>query len=125
MNKVVASEDRSAKWNRKYDPERIKQINEEGKPTYYQHVQAMNIELEQMELGVKQEVDSQGVPPRDVRDYLNFGRQVWKACRTHTGRTLANKVQIFLDRWTSEGLTQSVLEAIRDNVFHVPAPAGP
>ena len=63
MNRVVPSENRSAKWNRKYDPERIKQINEEGKPTYLQHVQAANIALEQMELAVKQQVDSDGVPP--------------------------------------------------------------
>ena len=125
MNRVVPSEDRSDKWNRKYDPERIRQINTEGKPTYLQHVQATNIALEQMELGVKQQVDSYGVMPRDVRDYLNFGRQVWKACNTHTGETLATKVAIFLSRWTAEGLSQAVLESIRNNVFHVPAPVGP
>ena len=125
MPRVVPSEERSSKWNRKYNPERIKQINEEGKPTYYQHVQATNIALEQMELGVKQEVDGQDVPPRDVRDYLNFARQVWKACQHHTGGVLANKVQITLDRWAAEGLGRSVLEGIRDRVFHVPSPAGP
>ncbi len=123
--RVVPSEDRSDSWNRKYSPDRIKQVNEAGKPAYFAHAKAAFIAQEQMELGVKQVVDNQSVRPRDVVDYLNFARQVNKAAKKHTGHILSEKVQLYVDRWVGEGLAQSVLETIRDEVFHVPAPVGP
>ena len=43
----------------------------------------------------------------------------------HGGTVLAEKVQLYLNRWVSEGLSQAVLEAIRNDVFHVAAPVGP
>ncbi len=125
MARVVPSEDRAQKWNLKYNPERIKAITEEGKPVYYQHAQAAFIVQEQMELGVKQVLDTQGVAPKDVASYLNAGRQFWKATQTYSGETLAIKAGIILGRWAAEGLSQSVLEAIRTEVFHIPAPVGP
>ena len=125
QHRIVPSEDRSGNWNRKYDPERARQINEAGKPDYLRRVKAAFINQEQMELGVKQVVNSMSVKPRDVVDYLNFARQVNKAMKSHGGTVLAEKVQLYLNRWVSEGLSQAVLEAIRNDVFHVAAPVGP
>jgi len=75
-----------------------------------------------MELGVKQVLDSSGVQPKDVPDYLNFGRQLYKACAKFSGDLLATKAATILGRWVSEGLTSSVLETIRTQVFHIGPP---
>jgi len=119
---VIPSEQRTENWVRKYNAARIKDMIDEGKATFTQHASQRFVELEQMELAVKQVLDSSGVQPKDVPDYLNFGRQLWKACRKFSGSLLSNKAAIVLGRWTAEGLTASVLEAIRNEVFHIPAP---
>jgi len=119
---VKPSEQRTENWARKYNAARIKEMIDEGKEKFTQHASERFVQLEQMELGVKQVLDSSGVQPKDVPDYLNFGRQLWKACRKFSGALLSNKAAIVLGRWAAEGLTQSVLETIRNEVFHIPIP---
>jgi hypothetical protein len=124
-NRAVPSEERAAKWNLKFSPARIKEVTEEGKPLYLQNAKAAFIDLEQMELGVKQVIDSEGVSPKDVPSYLNVGRQLWKACGKYSGETLKIKAAIVLGRWIADGLAQSVCEAIRTEVFHIDRPTTP
>lgn len=57
--------------------------------------------------------------------YLNFARQLWKLTERFSGELANAQCDIILSKWVASGLTQSVLEDIRDNVFGLAAPAGP
>ncbi len=125
MHKVTSSDKRTARWNRKYDPERIKQINEEGKPEYLAAMAAVNIDIEQMEVSTKTILNVQGVSVAEVANYLAFARELWKKSRKYSAAALAREAQTLVDKWVSRGMTASVCEAIRFGVFGISAPVGP
>ena len=125
MSNVTPSDKRTSRWNRKYDPERIKQINEEGKPEYLAAVTTVNIELEQMEIATKTILNVEGVSVADVANYLAFSRELWKKSKTYSAQTLALEAQVIQEKWTSRGLSMSVCEAIKFGVYGISAPAGP
>lgn len=58
--------------------------------------------------------------------YYGFANEVMKAVGVHgygdAGRTV---VQVLVDKYAAMGLSQSVLERLREYVFGVQAPAGP
>jgi len=114
--------ERTAKWNLKYDPERIKQITEAGKPTYLEHASTAFNDIHDMEIAVKGVLNTAGVPVTDVPDYLCFGREMWSKCKTHSGPLMAIEAATLIGKWVSRSLTQAVLESIRSNIFNVPAP---
>ena len=122
MSTVVPGGDRAAKWNLKFDPERIKAITEAGKPTYLEHATAAFNSLHDMEVSVKQVLNGEGVSVSDVADYLNFGREMWSKSRKYSGETLAIEAQTLIQKWVARGQSQTVLEKIRTDVFSVPAP---
>jgi hypothetical protein len=125
MSKIVPGSDRYQKWNLKYDPTRIKEITEAGKPTYSAHAQATFNDLYQMELSVKQVLNSLGVSVLEVAPYLALGREFWSAQQTFHGETLAIEAEIFIVKAVARGLTRSVCEAIRSQCFDIPAPSSP
>jgi hypothetical protein len=117
---------RIAKWNTKYNTERIKATLDEMRPVMYQNVQAVFPMITAMEQQVKQVCDSSAVPTRDYPSYLAFGRQIWALTRKNiSGDSLALEVQILLTKWVARGLTQAVLQDIRTQVFNVSAPVAP
>lgn len=122
MSNVVPATDRVAKWNLKFDPERIKAITEAGKPTYLEHATAVFNTLAAMEVSVKQVLNGEGVSVSDVADYLNFGREMWSKSRKYSGETLAIEAQTMIQKWVARGLSQTILEKLRTDVFTVPAP---
>ena len=117
-----SGQNRTAKWNLKYDPERIKQITTEGKPTYLEHASTAFNELHDMEIAVKNVLNTAGVPIPQVPSYLAFGREMWSKCKTHAGALMADEAATLIGKWVSRQLQQAVLENIRSNVFNVPAP---
>ncbi|MEO0082317.1 MAG: hypothetical protein ABIL25_08515 [candidate division WOR-3 bacterium] len=122
MARVVPGGDRTARWNLKYDPNRIKEITEAGKPTYLQHASAIYAELAEMEVAVKQVLNAEGVSVSAVPDYLCFGREMWAKSGRYSGETLAREAATLIGKWVARGLTQSVLETIRTQVFNVGPP---
>ncbi len=80
---------------------------------------------------------AQGVPfcqPCDFQDaatifypyYPNFGRGVWSLQQKGaSGVTLQKECAVLIAKWLLRGLSLSVLEAIRSDVFNVSAPVGP
>ncbi|OYD15439.1 hypothetical protein CH330_05660 [candidate division WOR-3 bacterium JGI_Cruoil_03_51_56] len=55
--------------------------------------------------------------------YKAFGAEVWRLQNTGvSGESLAIEVGVLVAKWVGRGLTQSVLEAIRTDVFNVSAP---
>jgi len=117
---------RIAKWNTKYNTERIKATLDEMRPTMYAKVQAVFPMITAMELQVKQTLDASGVPTRDYPSYLNFGRQLWALGRKEiSGESAALEAAVLVAKWVARGLSQPVLQAIRSEVFNIPAPIAP
>jgi len=123
MARLVTGGDRHAKWERRYDPAHIQTITTAEKPIYSANAAVKFTDLYELELAVKQVLNSQGVSVADVANYLNFGREVWKCDQTHDGETLKQEAAVLLAKWVARGLGMSVLEAIRNDVFHIDAPA--
>ena len=117
---------RIAKWNAKYDTERIKATLDVMRPTMLANVTAVFPMITAMELQVKQVCDSAGVPTINYPFYLNFGREIWALTRKEvSGESLALEAATLIAKWVARGLTQSVLQAIRTDVFNVAAPIAP
>ncbi len=113
-------------WDTGYDTERIKAKVDQKRPKMLERVNATFSSIYDMELQVKQTCDAQGVATILYPFYLNFGREMWSLRRKGiSGESLAIETETLLEKWVSRGLVQSVLEAIRVEVFDVSAPAGP
>ena len=117
---------RIAKWNAKFNTERIKATLDDMRPTMLQNVTAVFPLITAMELQVKQVCDSAGVATIQYPFYLNFGRELWALSRKDiSGESYAQEAAILVTKWTARGLTQAVLQAIRTDVFNVAAPVAP
>ena len=117
---------RIAKWNAKFNTERIKATLDDMRPTMLQNVTAVFPLITAMELQVKQVCDSAGVATIQYPFYLNFGRELWALSRKDiSGESLALEAAVLVTKWTARGLTQPVLQAIRTDVFNVAAPVAP
>ena len=117
---------RIANWNTGYNTERIKAIVDEKRPAMLASVTALYPMIAAMELQVKQVCDGAGVPTIAYPFYLCFGREVWALSRKDiSGESLAQEAAILIAKWVARGLTQSVLQAIRTDVFNVSAPIAP
>ena len=88
-------------------------------------VQQQFASLAAMEDNVRAVLDQAGVSIILVGQYLNFGRQVWKLKERFSGETANMECANLIALWVARGLTQSVLESIRSDVFGLQAPAGP
>ncbi len=117
---------RIANWNVKYNTERIKATLDEKRPAMLANVTAVFPMITAMELQVKQVCDGAGVPTIQYPFYLNFGRELWALTRKEvSGESLAQEAAILIAKWVARGLTQSVLQAVRTDVFNVAAPIAP
>jgi len=86
---------RIAKWNAKYDTERVKGALDAMRPTMLANVTAVFPMLTAMELQVKQVCDGSGVPTIQYPYYLNFGREIWALTRKEvSGESLAREVAV-------------------------------
>ncbi len=117
---------RIAKWNVKYNTERIKATLDELRPAMLANVTAVYPLITAMELQVKQVCDSAGVSTIQIPFYLNFGREIWALQRKEiSGASLADEAANLITKWVGRGLTQAVLQSIRTDVFNVGAPVAP
>jgi len=118
----VPGPDRAAKWNRRYDADRIKAIIDAEKPVFYGHAQVKFQMLAEMESAVKTVLNIAGISVKDTANYLAFSRQLWKQDQTYAGTTLAEAAAQTIAHWVSRGLAQATMETIRSQVFNIPAP---
>ena len=117
---------RIANWNAKFNTERVKAILDDKRPAMLASVTAVFPLITAMELQVKQVCDGSGVPTIQYPFYLNFGREIWALTRKEvSGESLAQEAATLIAKWTARGLTESVLQAIRSDVFNVGAPIAP
>jgi hypothetical protein len=117
---------RIANWNEKYNLERVNAILTEKRPTMLEHQSAVVPLMAAMELQVKQVCDGEGCPTIQYPFYLCFGREMWALTRKDiSGESMALEAATLIGKWVSRGLTQSILQAIRTDVFNVAAPVAP
>jgi len=87
---------------------------------------AVTPQLVAKETAVKQVLDTAGVPTIAYPYYLCFGRELFALERREiSGESLAIEAATLLAKWVARGLTQSVLQSIRTDVFSVAAPVVP
>lgn len=117
---------RVEKWNAKFNTERIKSTLDDMRPQMYTHVQAAFPLIALMESQVKQTLDASGVATIQYPFYLCFGRELWSMTRKEiSGDSAAKEAAVLVSKWVARGLTQAVLQAIRSQVFNIPAPPAP
>jgi len=113
-------------WNEKYNLERVNAILVEKRPKMLEHITSAIVSLAAMEQQVKQTCAASGVPTIQYPFYLCFGREMWsKLKKDMSGESLAQEAAVLIAKWVGRGLTQPVLQAIRSEVFNVPAPIAP
>jgi len=125
MSQLVPGGDRAAKWDRRYDPEHIKVVTTAEKPIYSAHAHTKFDDLYEMEISVKQVLNSSGISTFQTASYLAFARMIWKAKQTYHGETLAQEAAVVIAKVVARGLTQAICQAIRSQVFDIGAPIAP
>ncbi len=95
------------------------------KPEITARIQGSFDDIYAMEGEVRQVLNATGVSVIQYPFYFAFGRQMWKLVQRITGESAAIETATLIGKWVSRGLSQSVLEAIRTQVFSVSAPVGP
>jgi hypothetical protein len=117
---------RIAKWNAKFNTERVKGALDDMRPAMLANVQAVFPLLAAMELEVKQVLDLAGVSVALYASYLAFGRELFRITRNGmSGESAAIEAELLIVKWVARGLTRSVLENIRTGVFNIAPPSSP
>jgi hypothetical protein len=117
---------RIARWNAKFNTERIKATLDDLRPDMLQSVSGVFPQLADMESQVKQVLDGLGLPTVQYPFYLAFGRELFRLGRQGvSGESVAIEAQVLLDKWVARGLVQSALEKVRKDVFNIVAPVAP
>jgi hypothetical protein len=114
------------RWCSKVTPERASTDLTALNPTMQVNFGVTANEQVQSDQQVRQCLNASGVPTIQYPFYLNFGRQCKKLLRASIdGESVAQEAAVLIAYWTAQGLTQSVLTAIRSQVFNIGAPVGP
>jgi hypothetical protein len=117
---------RIARWNAKFNTERVKETLDALRPDMLQSVSAVFPQLADMETQVKQVLDGLGLPTVHYPFYLAYGRELFRLTRKGiSGESVALEAQVRLDKWVARGLVQSALEKVRKDVFNISAPVTP
>jgi hypothetical protein len=117
---------RIAKWDAKFNTERIKATLDDMRPAMLSNVSAVFPLIAAMELQVKQVLDLAGVSVALYASYLAFGRELWSLVRNEmSGESAAIEAELLIVKWVARGLTRSVLEDIRTGVFNIAPPSSP
>ena len=120
---ATSADKRIAKWDAKFNTERVKATLDDLRPDMLASVNAVFPLLATMESEVKQVLDGEGVSIILYPFYLNFGREPWRLQRNNlSGESLAIEAQTLIQKWVARGLSQTVLEKLRTDVFTIPAP---
>jgi len=70
-------------------------------------------------------VAASGLAPGQEEAGLAFARSIWKAQQTYHGDTLAREAAVVIAKVVARGLNQPICQAIRSEVFDIPAPIAP
>jgi hypothetical protein len=121
-NLVKPAEARLAKWSLKWTGSRVKELMDNGREAYIASARDAYIDQVQMEAAVKSFIGGQGVMPKDVVQYYNYARQLWKAARSYEGEVLSIRAKQLEDARVLCGLDRTVLAKLRFSIFTIPLP---
>ena len=118
-------EKRIAKWQAKYNTERVKGTLDDMREDMAKNYAAAMTDMWMMEQKVKEVINLGGVSSIQCVAYLNYGRQLYKLNRQRlmAGETLVLAAEVLLQKWAARGCSPDVLAKIRSGVFSIPAPA--
>lgn len=114
------------RWTAKVTPERASTDLTALNPSMQKNFGVTANDQVQTDQQVRQTLNASGVPTIQYPFYLNFGRQLAAKLRASIdGESVAQEAAVLVAYWVAQGLTQSVLTAIRLQVFNISAPINP
>jgi len=125
---------RYAKWSARFERDAdgklpqgstVQMVRILQKPEVVARIQGSFDDIYAMEGEVRQVLNAAGVSVIQYPFFFAFGRQVWKLAQRISGESAAIEAAILVAKWAARGLSQTVLETIRFQVFGISAPAGP
>jgi len=103
---------RKRKYEGKVDPDTLAIQTRALKPLMVRQETEYFPAITTVEEKVKKLVEGEGVPSIQVRDYLNFGREMFELTRKFSGSTLAGEAQLRVNKWSVRGLAGTLLVKI-------------
>jgi len=109
---VREAERRRKKFEAKVDAEVLARQTTALKPLMVRGQALYFPDIATVEEKVKTLVEAEGVSTLEVRDYLNFGREIYRLSKRFSSVTLSAEAQTRVDKWSARGLTGSRLVKI-------------
>jgi len=106
---VREAEKRLDKYKRKVDAEVLKTQTIALKPSMVSGQLQYFPEIASLEEKIKRLVEAKGVKTLQVRDYLNYGRELLNLSKRFSGTTLQAEAQLKLNKWQDRGLDGIIL----------------
>jgi len=106
---VRPSDRRQKKFEAKVDAEVLARQTRALKPLMVMGQSVYFPDIAAVESKVKTLVEAQAVTSLQVRDYLNFGREMYRLSKRFSSTTLNAEAQVRVDKWVSRGLDGSLL----------------
>jgi hypothetical protein len=123
---LVGANERIQNYSDKLIPVRVQEDLTTKKPSMVALVTVIFNEQSTIEDRVKGVLSGEAVNSISYPWYHAFSREVWKAQRRFGGGTaLVNEVALLVYKWKTRGMTEAILDKIRDEVFAIPAPPAP
>lgn len=124
MAKTV--EQRLQKFTAKYQPTRLQALAEAMKPDMLEKVEAMATWAVDYEERTRAVLRGETAIVTTWGFYLAFSRQIAALVNKGIeGNLLIEEVATRLASWKARGLSEPILDKIRNDVWSIPAPAGP
>jgi hypothetical protein len=105
---------RLAKWKAKYESKgkKLRPVTEErmGR-TFAQH--------EQLEIAIKQILDTTGISTTYYGAYISFGKEIFGKKRRYSGNELNQHIETVMEKWLARKLDKTILEKIKNRVLEM------
>jgi uncharacterized membrane protein len=106
---------RLAKW-------KVKKYEAKGKklsPETEAKMSKAFAQQENLEIAVKQILDTIGVPTWSYAAYINFGREIFGIKRRYAGDELDKRIETVMTKWLERKLDKTILEKIKNRVLEM------
>jgi len=111
---------REKKYEAKVDAEVLSRQTTALKPLMVKGQRDYFPQITSLEQRIKRLVEAKGVTTLQVRDYLNFGREMLDLSKRFSGTTLNAEAQLKVNKWSERGLDGSTLVEVAQLVGITP-----
>ena len=109
---VRSSEKRKRKYIAKVDGDILKTQTEALKPLMVESESEYFSDMASIERRIKNLIEPSVASSIQVRDYLNYGRELYSLAKRFSSYTLSSEVGLKLNKWADRGLNSTLLERI-------------